>query len=189
MDQEMSYQQVSEALARLTLTMDGAELQGIFCGRLVSGQGMAESGWMRELIGERDEANLQAREDVTLLAGLLGKVVQQLNDAGLQFRLLLPEEASLAERTEALGAWCEGFLYGYGTAVGGQPLTTSETGREFLQDLMEISRVSFEVDTGGEESDEDEMDYIEIVEHLRLGTLLLYEEAHPVATAATSQLH
>ncbi len=189
MSEEITYQAVSEALGRLALTMEGAELQGTFCGRLASGQGMEESGWMRELIGERDEANLQARDDVTLIAKLLGKVVQQLNDAELQFQLLLPDEVSLTERTEALAAWCEGFLYGYGTAMGDRQLKASETEREFLQDLMEISRASFAPEEGGEESDEDEMDFVQIVEHVRMGTLLLYEESHPVASPASPQLH
>lgn len=183
MEQEINYQNVSEALQRLVLTMDGAELQGIFCGRLASGAGMEESGWLTELIGERDEANLQAKEDVMLLAKLLGGVVQQLNDSNMQFQLLLPEEASLAERTDALAAWCEGFLYGFGIAAAGRGQQAGETERELLQDLMQIARASFE----GEESDEDEMDFVEIVEHVRMGTLLLYEESHPVTTPAESQ--
>lgn len=189
MNEEITYERVSEALRRLALTMDGAELQGTFCGRVASGQGADEGGWMRELIGERDEANLQAREDVMLLARVLGKVVQQLNDAELQFQLLLPEEAPLAQRTEALAAWCEGFLYGYGTAMGDKVLKAGETGREFLQDLMEISRASFAPEEGGEESDEDEMDFVEIVEHVRMGTLLLHEESNPVTTPDNPQLH
>lgn len=192
MTDEINYERVSEALRRLALTMDGAELQGTFCGRVASGQGAEDSGWMRELIGERDEANLQAREDVMLIAKLLGKVVQQLNDAELQFQLLLPqEEASLVQRTEALAAWCEGFLYGYGSAIGGKALKAGETEREFLQDLMEISRASFAPQEGESEGDEDEMDFIQIVEHLRMGTQLLYEESNPLtATApASSQLH
>ncbi len=188
MSEEIKYEAVSDALKRLSLTMEGAELQGIFSGRLASGQGGEDSGWMKELIGERDEANLQAREDVMLIARLLGKVAQQLNDAELQFRLLLPEEASLEVRTEALAAWCEGFLYGYGVAVADRKLQAGETEREFLQDLMAISRASF----NGEESDEDEMDFVEIVEHLRMGTLLLYEESHPVTPSpipTSPQIH
>ncbi|MBT4605776.1 MAG: UPF0149 family protein, partial [Thiotrichales bacterium] len=116
----------------------------------------------------------------------LGAMVEQLNDAELHFQLLLPEEVSLVERTEALAAWCEGFLYGYGIAVANRKENPGETERELLQDLMEISRASFE----GEESDEDEMDFIQIVEHIRMGALLLYEETHPaLATPVNPQLH
>lgn len=186
MEETILYDDLNAALQRLALTMDGAELHGTFCGRLTSGRGGEDSAWMRELIGERDEANLQARDDVMLIAKLLGQLVQQLNDAELQFQLLLPEEATLAERTDALAAWCEGFLYGFGIAVADRKERAGETERELLQDLMAISRASFE----GEESDEDEMDFVQIVEHIRMGTLLLYEENHPVQkTSASPQLH
>ncbi|MBT5362124.1 MAG: UPF0149 family protein [Gammaproteobacteria bacterium] len=186
MNEEIRYDDINSALQRLSLTMDAAELHGTFCGRLSSGQGSEESQWMRELIGERDEANLQARDDVMLIAKLLGAMVEQLNDAELHFQLLLPEEVSLVERTEALAAWCEGFLYGYGIAVANRKENPGETERELLQDLMEISRASFD----GEESDEDEMDFIQIVEHIRMGALLLYEETHPaLATPVNPQLH
>ncbi len=185
MSREFNYQQVTAALARLTLPMDGAELQGTFCGRLASGQRAGEGEWIRELIGECDEANLQAREDVTLLAWVMGTMVEQLNGAELQFQLLLPEEASLQQRTEALAAWCEGFLYGYGSAVGGGAIKAGENASEYLQDLMEISRANFE----GEAEEEDELDFIQIVEHVRMGAMLLYEENNPVTVSGNTQLH
>ncbi len=184
--QKIEYSEVNSALRRLSLTMDGAELQGAFCGRLVSGAGPDESDWLQELVGERDEANLQAREDVTLLARVFGEVVRQLNDAELKFNLLLPEDESLPVRTEALAAWCEGFLYGYGIAAADGATTRSEVEREFLYDLMEISRAGFSQQEVGEE---DEMDFLQLVEHLRIGTMLLHEESHPVAPSPTDFVH
>ena len=186
MENKIEYQQVNEALRRLSLTMDGAELQGIFCGRISSGGGLDESRWLAELIGERDEANLQAREDVTLIAQLLGSVVRQLNDADLQFQPLLPEEGSLAARTEALAAWCEGFLYGYGVAVAESGGDKQGVQQEFLQDLVSISQARF---GEAEESEEDEMDFLQIVEHVRMGALLLHEENRPATMPATDSVH
>ena len=176
---EISYQAVTDALQRLSLTMEGAELQGTFCGHLATQQQSGEMEWLKRLIGERDEANLQVRDDVTLIAHLLGRVQQQLHAGELQFQLLLPEEEeSLQRRTEAVAAWCEGFLYGVVLAAATRSASASEVEREFLQDLMEISRVSLDEETFAEEQ-EAEMSFIEVVEHLRMGAMLLYEESHP----------
>ena len=183
---KIEYNEVNDALRRLSLTMDGAELQGTFCGRLMSGAGEDEGAWIRELIGERDSANLQAREDVSLVARVFGEVLRQLNDVELQFELLLPEEESLAVRTEALAAWCEGFLYGYGVAAAAGSLGKSEVEQEFIRDLMAISRASFPDE---EESEEDEMDFMQVVEHVRIGAMLLYEESRPVPPPPTESIH
>ncbi len=182
MSESFEYQPVSDALRRLYLTMDGSELQGIFCGLLASGKAFDRSDYLLELIGEQDPANLQAREDVALVTRLLGSVVTQLNDPLLQLQLLLPEEEALSQRFEALSSWCEGFLYGYGSALGGGALTGGDHEREFIEDLMAVTQTRF---SGEEDGEGDEMDYIEVVEHIRIGTLLLYEENRPVESEAS----
>ncbi|HIJ34290.1 MAG TPA: UPF0149 family protein, partial [Gammaproteobacteria bacterium] len=162
-----------------------------------------EADWLKELIGERDEANLQAREDVLLIAQLLREVTQQLSRRELQLQLLLPEEELLQVRAEALTSWCEGFLYGYGVSTARNAKTT-ESEREFLQDLMEISKLEVpeEEPTEDDELDflqlvehlrmateDDELDFLQLVEHLRMGAMLLYEERHPLSDSSSPLLH
>jgi hypothetical protein len=183
--EELSYQSVADALGRLTVTMDGAEMQGVFCGHLASAARRDEADWLKELIGERDEANLQAREDVLLIAQLLREVTQQLSRRELQLQLLLPEEELLQVRAEALTSWCEGFLYGYGVSTARNAKTT-ESEREFLQDLMEISKLEVPEE---EPTEDDELDFLQLVEHLRMGAMLLYEERHPLSDSSSPLLH
>ncbi|MBT3347313.1 MAG: UPF0149 family protein [Thiotrichales bacterium] len=174
MNDNISYNDLDEAVQRLSLTMDGAELHGAFCGRMMLGSEEDGASWLRELVGERDEANLQARDDVKTIAVVMGESVRQLDNDQLHFDLLLPDDnESLDIRTEGLAAWCEGFLYGYGVAVAGDSLAEKQMQREFIRDLLEISQAGFEHD---EETEEDESDFMQIVEHLRVGTMLLYEE-------------
>lgn len=177
--EKVQYDDMSDALRRLSLTMDGAELHGSFCGRLMSGHEEDEIGWIKEMVGERDEANLQAREDVALIARMVAEVVNDLNGSELEFELFLPEDEPLAVRTEALAAWCEGFLYGYGIASASDGFQESEVQQEFLRDLMEISRASFIVGEDDHGDEEDEMDFLQVVEHVRIGTILLYEGSRP----------
>ncbi|MBC8519023.1 MAG: UPF0149 family protein [Gammaproteobacteria bacterium] len=178
--EKIQYNDVSDALRRLSLAMDGAELHGSFCGRLMSGHAEDEIGWLKEVVGERDEANLQAREDVAMIARMVADVAQQLNGDELQFELFLPEDEPLDVRTEALAAWCEGFLYGYGIASASEDFQESEVQQEFLKDLMEISRASFIEGEDDHGDEEDEMDFLQVVEHVRIGTMLLYEGSNSV---------
>ena len=42
-----------------------------------------------------------------------------LGDGSMTFQPLLPsDDASIGDRTSALGEWCQGFLYGLGTGSG-----------------------------------------------------------------------
>ena len=91
---------------------------------------------------------------------------------------LLPSDAqSLESRTAALAQWCQGFLYGLGSGsipdVGGLP---GDVG-EIVRDLTEITRAGVD-DGDGEESNEGA--YAELVEFVRVGVQLLFEELAPV---------
>ena len=51
---------------------------------------------------------------------------------------------------------------------------------------MNISQARF---GEAEESEEDEMDFVQIVEHVRMGALLLHEENRPAVMGATDSVH
>ena len=97
-----------------------------------------------------------------------------LESEGVDFQPFLPEDdVSLAERIDALSGWCEGYLYGLG--MMGRPAMSrlDDEGREFVDDLAELSRLGGQSD---EEvaADADEESYFEVVEYLRVGVLLVY---------------
>jgi uncharacterized protein YgfB (UPF0149 family) len=86
------------------------------------------------------------------------------------FALLLPEDdASLADRADALLGWCRGFLGGYGLGAGDAVPETPEA-REALDDLGKIaaSRLSYDDPEG------DEAALLEVSEFVRVAALLLH---------------
>ena len=95
------------------------------------------------------------------------------------------ETASLDVRAEALGLWCQGFVSGLGTGLGGQSGLSPE-GEEFLRDLTEISRVGFDADSTDEA---DETAYAEIVEYVRVGVVLMGEELRPRPVTRAPRIH
>ncbi len=112
-----------------------------------------------------------------MLQSLYEDTLARLNSPQLDFELLLPDaRCSLRERTESLGAWCSGFLSGLGMGGLPGPSELPEEVAELLDDLGQIARVDFELD---DPSEEDQVAFEEVVEYIRVGTLLIHEELQP----------
>ena len=105
---------------------------------------------------------------------LLNASRTQLADEDMSFSLWLPnEEEMLEERTMALSQWCSGFLAGIGSSGDDTLKTLSEDANEALKDLQQISTADVS-DTA--ESEEDEVAFAEIVEYIRIVTLMIRED-------------
>jgi uncharacterized protein YgfB (UPF0149 family) len=93
----------------------------------------------------------------------------------MSFGLLLPDDIDdFGLRLLGLSGWCQGFLYGFGICTVAEDSLDDES-RECLSDLLEISKLGHDEET----SDETEQQYLEIVEHVRVATLLLNESLNP----------
>jgi hypothetical protein len=88
------------------------------------------------------------------------------------------DEQPLGERTNSLAHWCTGFLAGLG--VGGPMPDLSAEAAEALQDLQQIAMAGFlaQADDAadGAEDEVNETAFFEIVEYVRVVTLILREE-------------
>ena len=112
-------------------------------------------------------------------------IVRQFHDDALGFVLLLPaDDEPLAQRTDALGHWCSGFLYGL--ALGGirEDAELPDTVSEIMKDFYEISHARFAYEVT---DDADEEAYMEIVEYVRMSVLLLHAELQPMPASARLQ--
>ncbi|MBS0290404.1 MAG: UPF0149 family protein [Proteobacteria bacterium] len=95
-------------------------------------------------------------------------------------KLMLPDdETPLTWRLEALVNWCEGFLEGFSEA-----LTEKPSVKEILTDFEQIKLLSFDAI----ENEENEKNYMEIVEFVRIGVLFIYDEYRRVLVVE-QQLH
>jgi uncharacterized protein YgfB (UPF0149 family) len=90
------------------------------------------------------------------------------------FAPLLPDDdAPLAARVAALAAWSEGYLVGFGSGTSEQAVRRAGDVGEFLRDLSEIARAELEPGRAGEAG---EGDYAQLVEFVRAGVQLAYDE-------------
>ncbi len=124
------------------------------------------------------------------LHALFSAARTQLADIDSLFYPLLPDDdVSLVERTEALAAWCQGYLFGLTAAGLDRYEKLSPDVAELLCDLTEVARLSHEGSLSGDEAEEDESAFAQIVEYVRVGVMLIYVELNrrsplPASSAA-----
>ena len=123
----------------------------------------------------------------SVLAALFAATVEQLSDGEFAFQLLLPDdEEPLAERTSALIAWCNGFLFGV-TASGVSDFDgMSEDVNELMRDLVEITKLDVDPTR---ETEHDESAFMEVSEYVRVGALLFRTECHLRPPSAGPRVH
>ncbi|WXL25506.1 YecA family protein [Ectopseudomonas mendocina] len=163
------YSAFAALLSNSGYTVSPAELHGLLLGRSCAGATFDAEPWLleaTELLGSEPEETVRQA-----LIGLQEMVKGELNSTDVTLVLLLPnDDAPLAERTTALGLWCQGFLAGFGLTARDNAL--SAEAMEVLQDLSAIAQIQDAL----EESDDGENDYMEVMEYLRVAPLLLFSE-------------
>jgi uncharacterized protein len=172
-----NYSRFDQVLESIGLDQGASETHGVLCGSICTGTSEAHVDWIEELFQERPSADLLVREARQMLGQLYLASRQQMDDEGLEFSLLLPQDdAPLAERAKALRNWCEGYLYGLGMA-GVSQKQLGEDASEALNDISEITRLDLDSLEDGEVN---ESAYMELQEFLRVATLLIREELKSV---------
>jgi len=161
----------SEILAecqRLHLSVAPSELHGGLSGWLAGG-GDDPTGWVQAVLAEEGAPRPDGDDP---LGRLFETTLTQLDAPDFGFSLLLPDEdASLLERSEALFAWCRGFVGGYGLAAG-ECTDLSAEGHDALADLVRLAAENGQL----EGDEEDEIALMELEEFVRVTALLLHSE-------------
>lgn len=172
------YAQLEQVLAGALRGRAPAETHGILCGALCARPGYGMEDWLAEVA----DGGAHSGELRRALGAEYARTVADLSDAQFEFTPLLPDDdVLLEERVVALAEWCGGFLYGLGTgSLPGLDRADSAVG-EIIRDFSEISRAHVE----GPEADEGgETAYAELVEYVRAGTVLVFEELEDVRERA-----
>jgi len=169
-----TFDELQRALVQSRALAAAAEAHGTLVGSLCASP-CSLADWLAEILPEgRAEHScadsLRAVFDATsgaLLEGTLG------------FAPLLPaDDTPIGDRALALGEWCQGFLYGLGTGVA-VPEAAQLPGdaAEVLRDITEITHVDVDPADDPETS---EAAYAELVEFVRVGVQLLYDQLQPM---------
>ena len=152
-----------------------AECHGVLCGLVCRRPGATASDFLHQLA----QLQLLVNPGAALYAALteaFESTARQLADEDMGIELWLPDDDELLEdRTIALAQWCGGFLAGL--ASSGPFEVLSEEAGEAIEDLQQIARAELTAPEGeGRDNEEDEVAFTEIVEYVRVVTLMLYED-------------
>ncbi len=186
----MEFSEVNTAFKNLGIVHEIAECHGLLCGLWCASGGVSRETWLRMMHSEEldvpvppgtssslTERSLPAAEAATseaVLQRLYKETVEQLEEPEFGLRLLLPDdEQPLAMRTEALADWCKGFLFGLGVGGVESYRQTPPAVQEIIKDFTEITRAYHEEE---EDSELDESSFMEVMEYVRVGAMLVYEE-------------
>ena len=178
------YNSLMDALAKADADLVASESHGALCGMLCAAGTVELSKWLEQIFEEFDVNNMLVKEASQLLVGLYNDTHEQLNDSDAEFQLILPEDnESLAQRTEALASWCQGFTFGL--AAGGlkKDQELPQDTAELIRDMVEIARAGHDL---GDDSEADEDSYMHVYEYVRMGVLLINEELQPSHAAPPS---
>lgn len=155
-----SFAKWQEHLASAAVPIGAAEAHGVVTG-LVCG-GVESDEIAASVLG--DPGNDPGFPLV--LATIRKQIHQQLAERAFRFTLLLPtDDVPLVQRSHALTRWCAGFIAGFSRGVRQRDAHTD--GAEFLADVVALADAAGTVG---------EADYAEIVEYLRVGVQIVYEE-------------
>lgn len=171
------YNSLSDLLGKAEADLVAAESHGVLCGMICAAGSVELGSWLNQVFEELDLNNLLIKEASQKLVGLFNDTQTQLHDSQADFHLMLPEdETSLAQRTEALADWCQGFTYGLATGGLKKDRELPQDTAELIRDMVEIARAGHDL---AEDADGEEEAYMQLYEYVRMGVLLINEELQP----------
>lgn len=171
MEKQSVHHKIEQNLLAIDAFTDAAETHGIMCGFICAGANETDRHWMQTVLNPTAADDEEKLKSLTNIVALYEQTVTALQDINLELELLLPDDdEELALRVKALRNWCQGFLSGIALGCGTLKHTNPDI-QEIILDLTEISKVDTR-DIG--ESNEEEEQFFELAEHVRMSTLLLH---------------
>lgn len=166
------YEELAQALRAAKVELGPAEVHGMITGT-VSVPGARAPGSL--LFGRAAvTATPEIETFLRLVAALQEDVGARLQGSDFEFQPLLPgTDVELSEQVDALASWARGYILGLAASGISDPKRLEGEVGEFLLDANRISEAEMDDD---ETVEQQEREIAEIVEYLRAGVQLVYDE-------------
>lgn len=186
----MTFNELTDLLRVEGFDETAAELHGIICGRLAGGERLPGHKLRLALLASLHSDEELIDNALPSLTRLYQQSLAGLTDPGFAFKPLLPgDDVPLVQRVEAMAQWTQGFLDGLAdSGLSGETLFSDDAANA-LGDIAAIAQAGFDGDDG---ENEDEADFAELEEYLRVAAILIFSElASPgdIGTAVPTTLH
>ncbi|MFV1997557.1 MAG: UPF0149 family protein [Acidiferrobacterales bacterium] len=168
------YDQANAAMEAAGFESSAAEVHGTICGVLASPDA-EKTDWLAAVTGADGGAVEGLPKPVSEQFLVLYQGSRQaLNDENISFALFIPEadNSGIKVRTDAVAAWCRGFLMGLSAGGLKEFATLSDSVREALEDLLDIAEVVAEEN----EDEQQEQALVELEEYVRVVVQLIFDD-------------
>ena len=183
-----NYAQLQRLMADCRALTEPAEAHGSLAGALCATDAYGLDDWLAEILPEgAPPAAVSA-----WLRELYEQTREALSGTQMQFDLLMPDDEEPIElRAAALTQWCNGFVYGLGSGGSTDPERLPGDAGEIVRDLAQVTRAGVDEHEGSEAN---ELALAELVEFVRVGVQVVFEELGalrqaPVSRPSGLQLH
>lgn len=174
-----AYDEAARLLHEAGAPTGASEAHGIIAGVLCASGGKRVA-WEELVLGSGAESQHKPSPALSqLLAALHSTTYVHLSGLECEFTPLLPGDGhGFADQIEGLANWCRGYLLGLHAAGLHELERLSGDAGEIIQDIARISEAELD---GASPDEEEEKALTEIVEYLRVGVQLVFEELQPPA--------
>jgi uncharacterized protein YgfB (UPF0149 family) len=172
-EEMMGYAALADLLADAGAPGEASEYHGTLCGLCCGMPEAGPEGWSARALAAADADEHVARDVRSAFTKLGADLRADLAGGELAFAPVLPDDdAPLAERARALARWCEGYLYGLALVDADAVRALAGDAREALADFAQIACAAGVANA----TESDEAAYAELVEFVRVGVQLVFEE-------------
>lgn len=179
--QNLDHFALDQSLSNIGTGISASEAHGIICG-VACVPDAENTSWVGEIIDGSDP-EIDSQACVELLVAVFESTREQLYSANFEFEPLLPDDdEALVQRGIALGEWCTGFLFGLTLAGTISLESLPKDSREVVADLTKFATIRA-TDSEGEE---EEAAFLELVEYIRIGVILISEDFYEAAHKSLS---
>lgn len=185
----LNFEDLAELFVKMGSSLSPTYLHGSIAGVLAAGKRMTQEAWVDWALDQMAPSEDVQEAHIIIVQGLYFKALNELQDEGLSFSLILPDEDTpMVDRLFALSEWAGSFLGAFGaTGVVQETSDMPATLQEILEDLSEIAQVDAE---SAEELAGAEDAFIAVAEHVRVSALTVFLEYNePPKTADESTVH
>ncbi len=165
------------ALTTQNIMAHASEVQGVLAGLICGGYAFDNTDYLILMADIFNNGDKLPKDLSQTVQQLYASTWQQLLDTDYGFTPLLPDEDdSLAERSNGLSVWVQGFNLGFGLQHKNvkhiSKSSLSAEVQEILQDFSEIANLA----TDMEDDDENEQAFYEVCEYVRMSAMLCFSE-------------
>ena len=174
----MEFSEIDLLRRKANVAIDISEYHGTICAYLCCDSFQEDDLLPKEVSFDGSSVSAQIIEFKHALYELISDTINSFNDTEMSFYPFLPPDSEeLSIRAHSLSNWCQGFIDALGTFISDRRLTINQSDQTFIGEIIEdFSQISTLSKTTVENGNEEELAYFEVVEFVKVGTQLVYEE-------------